>query len=85
MKKYVTASFLSLLALPLMFGGNSGNGAFYNDYGEHYVNTKNPEVRFDWTNQRMAVPGEGGEHASENSAVIDWGSGSLVDPHDTMP
>ena len=64
------------------FGGN-GN-TWTNDYGMHYVNNNNPDVRFDWDNHRFAVPGMGGMHADENSAVMAWGEGSLIDPHDTM-
>lgn len=66
------------------FGGD--NGIWVNDYGNHFVNTNNPDVRMDWDNQRFAVPGQGGAHASENSAVRAWsGGGTLVDPHDTLP
>ncbi len=78
--KYTTVLVFILLAVPAMFG----KGAFTNDYGMHYVNNNNPDVRFDWENHRMAVPGQGGEHANENAAVMEWGDGSLVDPHDTL-
>lgn len=69
-----------MFAMPMMFG----NGVFENDYGNHYVNTNNPAVRFDWDNHRIAVPGQGGAHANENAAIIEWGDGSLVDPHGTL-
>lgn len=64
------------------FGGNGG--AFVNDYDDHYVNANNPEVRFDWENHRMAVPGKAYMHANENAAVMDNGGYTLVDPHDTL-
>ena len=74
----------SVLALPVIAASPanfSGSGtAWTNDYGQHYVNNNNPEVRMDWANQHFAVPGEGGQHANENAAVIEWGSGSLVKP-----
>jgi len=94
MKKFITGTVLGLALLTSAssvfatgpengnFGG-SGN-AWTNDYGMHYVNNNNPDVRFDWENHRFAVPGMGGMHADENSAVMGWGEGSLVDPHDTM-
>lgn len=62
-------------AAPDNFGGN-GN-AWTNDYGMHYVNNNNPDLRFDWDNHRMATPGNGGQNADENAAVIPWGDGSL--------
>lgn len=83
MNKSLYIAAFTLLVLPVMFGGG-GNGAFTNDYGNHYVNEHNPNVRFDWDNHRMAVPGVGGSHANENSAIIEWGDGSLVDPHGTL-
>jgi len=64
------------------FGGNGE--AWYNDYVGHYVNNNNPGNRKDWANHRFAVPGQGGANANENAAVIEWGDGTLVDPHDTM-
>ena len=85
MKKFVlTFALMAVFAMPMMFGGKSENGAFENDYGMHYVNVHNPEVRFDWDNHRMAVPGMGGHHADEHAAVMGWGDGSLVDPHNTL-
>ena len=83
MNKSLLFAAFALLVLPVMFGGD-GNGAFTNDYANHYVNEQNPDVRFDWDNQRMAVPGDGGSYADENAAVIEWGDGSLVDPRDTL-
>ncbi len=68
--------------MPDNFGGQ-GN-AWINDYGNHYANQQNPGVRMDWDNHRFAVPGVGGAHADENAAVIAWGDGTLVDPHDTL-
>ena len=63
------------------FGG-SGE-AWYNDFNEHYVNTKNPHVRKDWRYHLFAVPGKGGDHTNENSAVVDHPNGidTLIDPH----
>lgn len=58
-------------------------GAWTNDYDMHYVNNNNPDLRFDWDNHRIAVPGNALMHANENSAVMDNGDYSLVDPHDT--
>lgn len=80
---------LLVIAIPALaqegpddFGGD--NGVWVNDFGDHYVNTNNPDVRMDWDNHRFAVPGGGGYHASENSAVEGWtGGGTLVDPQDT--
>lgn len=80
------ASALPAFATPPVdnFGGD--NGVWVNDFLGHYVNANNPDVRMDWTNQRFAVPGPGGAHANENSAVLPWtGGGTLVDPHDTLP
>lgn len=67
--------------MPENFGGQ---GVWDNDYGNHYVNTMNPEVRMDWDNQRFAVPGIGGAYAAESAAVMAWGDGTLVDPHGTL-
>lgn len=88
----ITSVLVSVVIMPsLLFatgpekGNFGGNGeAWVNDYGDHYVNTNNPDNRKDWTNHRFAVPGQGGAHANENAAVIEWGAGTLVDPHDTM-
>ena len=71
-------AFPVLAAIPADFGGNGI--AWENDYGQYYVNTNNPDLRIDWNNQYFAVPGEGGQYADENAAVIAWGSGSLVKP-----
>jgi hypothetical protein len=82
------ASALPAFATPPVgnFGGDHGVWVNDNAPGHHYVNTNNPDVRMDWDNQRFAVPGPGGAHADENSAVISWtGGGTLVDPHDTLP
>jgi hypothetical protein len=51
----------------------------------HYVNNNNPANRKDWANHRFAVPGQGGHYANDHAAIMAWGDGSLVDPHDTMP
>ncbi len=72
----------SFAAAPANFGGEGG--AFTNDYGNHYVNNNNPEVRFDWDNHRIAVPGEAWEYTNSNSAVVDNGGYSLVDPLNTL-
>jgi len=72
------------MAAPTDFGGNGEFSAWSNDYGQHYVNNNNPDLRMDWTNQRFAVPGQGGANANENAAIIPWGDGSLVVPLDTM-
>jgi len=79
------ASALPAFATGPENGNFGGNGeAWDNDYGEHYVNVNNGGNRKDWTNHRFAQPGQGGAHANENAAVMEWGDGSLVDPHDTM-
>jgi len=70
------------LAAPENFGGKSDT--WYNDYGNHYVNTNNPENRKDWDNHRFAVPGNAWMHANDNAAVMDNGGYTLVDPHDTL-
>jgi len=70
--------FAGVSAMPMNFGGDGE--AWTNDHGNHYVNENNPDLRFDWTNHRIAVPGQGGMHANENAAIISWGEGSLVDP-----
>ena len=64
------------------FGGQSPT--IVNDYGDHYVNANNPDVRFDWTCHQMATPGEGDAHADQDhSAVIDrTGDSGLVAPGD---
>lgn len=68
------------------FGGNGE--AFFNTelpgFDHHYTNAKNPDVRMDWDNHRMAVPGKGGHHANENAAVQAHGDQTLVDPQDTL-
>ena len=69
-------------AMPENFGGNGD--AWENDYGNHYVNNHNPENRKDWDSHMFAVPGHGGMHANEHSAVVEWGDGTLVDPHDNV-
>ena len=74
--KYANAA-LAVFVGAVAFGG----GAFVNDYGNHYVNTNNPEVRFDWDNHRMAVPGQGGHHANEKAAVQAHGDQTLVVPN----
>ncbi len=86
-----SAGALMLAVVPAVFatgptGGNfGGNGdAWVNDYGDHYVNQNNPGNRKDWTNHRFAQPGQGGAHASDSAAVIEWGDGTLVDPHGTL-
>ena len=68
-------------ALPENFGGNGD--AWVNDFGQHYVNSKNPHVRKDWTNHLFAVPGQGGWNSNENSAILAHPNGidNLVDPH----
>jgi hypothetical protein len=95
-----TASFVGLLGLasiasaapgdappatPENFGGNGS--AWVNDFGDHYTNQNNPNVRQDWACDQRAVPGVGGAHASANSATLDWpdgfdGQGTLVVPGD---
>ncbi|MEF3691814.1 MAG: hypothetical protein V3574_02015 [Candidatus Moraniibacteriota bacterium] len=69
------------MAYPENFGGNGD--AWNNDFGNHYVNTKNPHVRKDWTNHLFAVPGKSGDHANEGSAVVDHPNGidTLIDPN----
>lgn len=54
--------------MPDNFGGQSPN--IVNDFGEHYVNTNNPDVRWDWTCHQFAVPGQGDEHANQDHAAI---------------
>lgn len=76
------SSALPAFAAPANFGGNGG--AFVNDYANHYVNSNNNEVRFDWDNHRMAVPGVAYMHANDNSAVVDNGGYSLIDPLNTL-
>ena len=92
-KRLITGLSLSalLLAATVSVAGAAGNDNFggqsqvwMNDYGHHYVNMNNPGNRKDWDNHRFAVPGQGGIHANENSAVMAWGDGTLVDPHGTM-
>ncbi|MBI2029630.1 hypothetical protein HYT02_04395 [Candidatus Gottesmanbacteria bacterium] len=92
----VTAVMLSSMivpafAAPANFGGNGK--AWTNDYGNHYVNNNNPDVRMDWDCHRKAVPGNGGVNANPNSAVVDWsfvdsdpsdGGETLVVPHDNL-
>ena len=89
MKRLMVVSLIMLLAVsvtlaaaPKNFGGNGK--AWTNDYGNHYVNNNNPDLRMDWTNHRFAVPGQAYSNANENAAVMDNGGYSLVDPHDTM-
>jgi hypothetical protein len=67
---------------PDNFGGNSPN--IFNDFGEHYVNLNNPDVRWDWTCHQFATPGEGDANANQDhSAVIDRaGDSGLVAPGD---
>ncbi|MGH9226095.1 MAG: hypothetical protein ACRD2W_20450 [Acidimicrobiales bacterium] len=67
---------------PDNFAGNSPN--IENDFGDHYVNLNNPDVRWDWDCHQFAVPGQGDEHANQdNAAIIDRGTGSgLVAPGD---
>lgn len=67
---------------PTNFGGQSPN--IVNDYPGHYVNTNNPQVRWDWTCHQFAVPGRGDDNANQDhSAVIDRPGGStLVAPGD---
>lgn len=88
-KTTLLALFVSMLiifpsfamAYPENFGGNGE--AWNNDFGNHYVNTKNPHVRKDWTSHLFAVPGNSGDHANESSAVVDHPNGvdTLIDPH----
>ena len=67
---------------PDNFGGNSPN--IVNDFGEHYVNVNNPDVRWDWTCHQFAVPGQGDENANQDhAAIIDRpGDSGLVAPGD---
>jgi Spy/CpxP family protein refolding chaperone len=67
---------------PQNFGGNSPN--IVNDYGDHYVNANNPDVRWDWACHQFATPGHGDDHANQDhSAVIDRpGDSGLVAPGD---
>lgn len=76
MKYLLTSMALAIFVLPVMFG----SGAFSNDGGGHYTNLNNPDVRFDWANQHIAVPGMGGQHANDNAAVVPHGSATLVVP-----
>lgn len=79
MMGFMTLLLVGLVtAAPSNFGGN-GN-AWTNDYGMHYVNNNNPDLRFDWTTPAKAIPGVGGHHANEHAAVVAWGDGSLVTP-----
>ena len=68
--------------MPANFGGQSPN--IVNDFGNHYVNVNNPDVRWDWTCHQFATPGEGDAHANQDhSAVIDRpGDSGLVAPGD---
>jgi hypothetical protein len=67
---------------PDNFGGESP--VILNDYGEHYVNLNNPDLRWDWTCHQFATPGHGDDHANQDhSAVIDRpGESGLVAPGD---
>jgi hypothetical protein len=79
---FLSSAIPALAAMPENFGGSGS--AFVNDYANHYVNSNNGDVRFDWDNHRMAVPGVAYEHADDNSAVVDNGGYSLVDPLGTL-
>ena len=88
MKRLMVVSLIMLLAVsvtlaaaPNNFGGNGK--AWTNDYGNHYVNDNNPDVRMDWDNHHFAVPGQGGHHANSNAAVKAHGDQTLVEPNDT--
>lgn len=78
---------LLLAALPVAATGPGddfgGNSEVWKEGPYSIVNTNNPDLRFDWPNHRMAVPGQGGAHADDSAAVIKWGDGTLVDPLDT--
>ncbi|MDQ3571123.1 MAG: hypothetical protein M3396_11005 [Actinomycetota bacterium] len=67
---------------PENFGGESPS--IVNDFGEHYINANNPEVRWDWTCHQFAVPGQGDENANQdNAAMLDRaGDSGLVAPGD---
>ncbi|MEO5678577.1 MAG: hypothetical protein ABIS47_02810 [Acidimicrobiales bacterium] len=55
---------------PEGFGGQSPN--IVDDYGDHYFNANNTDVRWDWGCHQFAVPGQGDEHANQdNAAIID--------------
>lgn len=68
--------------MPENFGGNSP--VIVNDSGDHYVNSNNPDVRWDWMCHQFATPGQGDEHANQDhSAVIDRpGESGLIAPGD---
>ena len=67
---------------PDNFGGQSEN--VVNDYGDHYVNANNTDVRWDWTCHQFATPGHGDDHANQDhSAVRDrQGESGVVAPGD---
>lgn len=69
----------TVFAAPANFGGGNGN-AWFNDDGQHYVNTNNPDLRMDWDNHRFAIPSKAGHHADENAAVQAHGDQTLVVP-----
>ena len=68
--------------MPDNFGGQSP--VIVNDYGNHYVNLNNIDVRWDWTCHQFATPGHGDDNANQvHSAVIDRpGESGLVAPGD---
>jgi hypothetical protein len=68
--------------MPNNFGGKSPN--IFNDFGEHYVNLNNPDVRWDWTCHQLAVPGQGDDHANQDHAAMRdrAGDSGLVAPGD---
>jgi len=72
------------------FGGNGG--AWNNDFGNHYVNEKNPDLRQDWDTGRRAIPGGAAQVQEDNPTtndsehnVISRPDSTLVDPHHTLP
>ena len=74
---------------PENFGGN-GN-AWTNDYGNHYVNNNNGDLRQDWDTGRRAVPGRAAAAQAGNPTttdsennVISRPDSTLVDPHKTL-
>ena len=64
--------------MPSNFGDQ---GVWVSDGGGYYINTMNTGVSKNWDSRRFIAPGKGGAFANENSAVIAWGEGMLVETH----
>lgn len=70
-------------------GGSSG--AWKNDYPGHYVNTANPDLRFDLATGRKAIPGRAaaaqaanGTSSDSDHNVISRPGSTLLDPGRTL-